>query len=83
MQMRFGMLVGAALAMKHHEDLAEHVERGHARSDQTDAPKNKRAVAERLPENQIFGEKTGGERNAGERQASRRRRSNRSAAYAP
>ena len=31
MEMRFGMRVGPALAMKHHEELAKHVERGHAR----------------------------------------------------
>ena len=64
MQVRFGVRLGAALAVKNHEELAEHVKRGHAGSDQADCPKKNRAATERLPQDQIFREKTGGGRNA-------------------
>ena len=78
MKMRLGMIIGAALAVKHHEQLAKHVKSRHARRDQADAPKSARAVAEGLPQNQILGEKTGRKRRSRRSRESRPRRSNKS-----
>ena len=49
--MRLGMIVGAALAMKHQKKLAKHVKGGQAGGDKADGPENVCAVAEGLPEN--------------------------------
>ena len=49
MKMRFGMIVGSALAVKYHEKLPEHVEGRHPGGDQTDTPECRRAVAKGLP----------------------------------
>src|SRR5678816_737405 len=68
MQMFLSVMIGAALAVKGHEQLAKHIESSHACAAQRQKPDELVAVltGERQPKNFILGEKAGEWRKAGD-----------------
>ena len=73
-QMLLGVMIGSALAVKSHEELAKHVEGRQAGAAHGEKPDRPMTVRSRQPENFILGEKPGERRKAGNRQHGNKKR---------